>query len=388
MLWVGLTGGIGAGKSAASRVLAEQGAALIDADRVAREVVAPGTPGLAAVGREFGRQVLGPDGALDRPALGRLVFADYGARGRLNAIVHPLIGQRTVELAADAERAGAPVLVHDVPLLVENDLAAGYHLVLVVQSPPADRLHRLTALRGMTASDARARIAAQADDADRREVADVVLDNDVDLAALRGRVRELWSGRLVPYADNLHAGRPAGRGPVRLVQPDPDWARAGRRLTERLRLLCGSRSVRVEHVGSTAVPGLAAEDVLDLQVEVASWQDADDLAGPLAEGGFPRREQIDVDPPRPELDPDPAQWAERLHLAADPGRPANVHVRLAGSTSAQAARQLRDLLRADGPARVRYEAERQSAARHPHDADAEGEGALLGRALAAEDSEL
>lgn len=388
MLWAGLTGGIGAGKSAASRALVARGAALVDADALAREVVEPGTPGLGQVVEAFGADVLGPDGRLDRDAMGRRVFGDDDARRRLNGVLHPLIGARTVELAAQAERDGARVLVHDVPLLVENGLAPNYHLVLVVEAPFEHRLHRLLALRGVPEADARARMAAQADDAARREVADVVLANDGDLDALERRVGQLWEQRLLPYTDGLAAGAVPDRGPVRLVEPDPDWGRQGRRLVARLQHLCGERAVRVEHVGSTAVPGLAAKDVVDLQIELAGKDDAQVLAGVLAAGGFPRRDDVDGDPPRPGIDPDPAAWWKRLHRSADPGRPANVHVRLAGSTSARAAVALRDLLRADTGARRRYEADkRRLAALHPDDVDAYAEGKtgllvpLLERAL-------
>jgi dephospho-CoA kinase len=389
VLWVGLTGGIGAGKSEVSRALVARAAALVDADQLAREVVEPGTPGLAAVVEAFGQQVLRPDGGLDREALGRRVFGDDAARRRLNELLHPLIGERTLALAAAAEQQGAGVLVHDVPLLVENGLAHGYHLVLVVEAPLHDRLHRLTALRGMTEQDAQARVAAQADDAARRDVADIVLRNDADLDALADRVGQLWERRLAPYATNLRLHRYAERGPVRLVDHDPDWDRQGRRLVERLRHVCGARAASVTHVGSTAVPGLAAKDVLDLQVEVASRGDAEGLAGPLADGGFPRRDDIDGDPPRPEIDPDPAQYWKRLHRNADPGRAVNVHVRVAGSTAARAAVALRDLLRGDAEARRRYEGEkRRLAVLHPDDVDAYAEAKtpvlvpLLQRALA------
>jgi dephospho-CoA kinase len=374
VLWVGLTGGIGAGKSAASRALAARGAALIDADQLAREVVAPGTPGLAAVVEEFGREVLRPDGSLHREALGRQVFGDDAARRRLNGLLHPLIGTRTFELAAEAEERGAEVLVHDVPLLTENGLAPGYHLVLVVEAPLHDRLHRLTALRGMTEQDAQARVAAQADDAARRDVADIVLRNDADLDALADRVGQLWERRLAPYATNLRLHRYAERGPVRLVDHDPDWDRQGRRLVERLRHVCGARAASVTHVGSTAVPGLAAKDVLDLQVEVTSREDAEALAAPLADGGFPCRDDIDGDPPRPEIDPDPSQYWKRLHRNADPGRHVNVHVRVTGSTCARVAVALRDLLREDDEARSAYEADKRRLAQlHPHDVDAYAE---------------
>ena len=393
MLWVGLTGGIGAGKSAATRALAAQGAAVVDADALAREVVEPGTAGFEAVIEAFGAGVVRPDGGLDRPALGAAVFGDDEARQRLNAIVHPRVGHRTAELAEQAAREGAEVLVHDIPLLVESGLAPAYHLVLVVEAPTADRLHRLTALRGMAEDDARARMASQADDAQRREVADVVLRNDADLDALQAQVRRLWDERIAPYAQNLHARRCAPRGGAALSEPDPDWGRQGRRLAERLRLVCGDRAVRVEHIGSTAVPGLAAKDLLDLQVEAASRDDVEALAEPLAAAGFPRRDDVDGDPPRPELDPDPAQYWKRLHRSADPGRPANLHVRVASSTGAQAATALRDLLRRDEQARAEYESdERRLAALHADDAYAEGKTPvlvpLLVRAMAAKDSEV
>ncbi|MFD5712648.1 dephospho-CoA kinase [Streptomyces pharetrae] len=191
MLSVGLTGGIGAGKSEVSRLLVECGAVLIDADRIAREVVAPGTPGLAAVVEAFGEEVLAPDGGLDRPRLGSIVFADPGKLAVLNSIVHPLVGARSRELeAAAAEDA---VVVHDVPLLTENGLAPLYDVVIVVDAAPETQLDRLVRLRGMTEEDARARMAAQASREKRREIADIVIDNDVPLAELERRVREVWA---------------------------------------------------------------------------------------------------------------------------------------------------------------------------------------------------
>ncbi|MFE4668651.1 dephospho-CoA kinase [Streptomyces sp. NPDC056716] len=191
MLSVGLTGGIGAGKSEVSRLLVECGAVLIDADRIAREVVAPGTPGLAAVAEAFGPEVLAGDGSLDRPKLGSIVFADAGKLALLNSIVHPLVGARSRELeTAAAEDA---VVVHDVPLLAENALAPLYDVVIVVDVAPATQLDRLVRLRGMTEDDARARMAAQATREKRLEIADIVIDNDVPLDELRGRVREVWA---------------------------------------------------------------------------------------------------------------------------------------------------------------------------------------------------
>ena len=190
MLKVGLTGGIGAGKSEVSRLLVERGAVLIDADRIAREVVAPGTPGLAAVAEAFGADVLAPDGSLDRPRLGSIVFADPDRLAVLNSIVHPLVGTRSREL----EEAAAPdaVVIHDVPLLTENGLAPLYDLVIVVDARPETQLDRLIRLRGMTEQDARARMAAQATREQRRAIADIVIDNDVPLDALRERVDAVW----------------------------------------------------------------------------------------------------------------------------------------------------------------------------------------------------
>ena len=190
MLKVGLTGGIGAGKSEVSRLLVEHGAVLIDADRIAREVVAPGTPGLAAVVEAFGEDVLAADGSLDRPRLGSIVFADPERLAVLNSIVHPLVGARSRELEdAAAEDA---VVVHDVPLLTENGLAPLYDLVIVVDADPGTQLDRLVRLRGMTEDDARARMAAQATREQRRSIADIVIDNDVPLDELRRRVKDVW----------------------------------------------------------------------------------------------------------------------------------------------------------------------------------------------------
>lgn len=201
MLTVGLTGGIGAGKSEVSRLLVECGAVLIDADRIAREVVAPGTPGLAAVVEAFGEDVLAGDGSLDRPKLGSIVFADPEKLAVLNSIVHPLVGARSRELeSAAAEDA---VVVHDVPLLAENSLKPLYDVVVVVDASSETQLDRLVRLRGMTEEDARARMAAQATREKRLAIADVVIDNDVPLEDLRRRVKDVW-GDLVRKARTAH----------------------------------------------------------------------------------------------------------------------------------------------------------------------------------------
>jgi dephospho-CoA kinase len=191
MLKVGLTGGIGAGKSEVSRLLLSYGAMLIDADKIAREVVEPGTPGLAAVVDTFGSGILTADGTLDRPKLGSIVFADADRLAQLNAIVHPLVGARSMELERVA--GAADVVIHDVPLLTENNLAALYDLVVVVDASPETQLDRLVRLRGMTEAEARARMAAQATRGQRRAVADLVIDNDGPLEDLEPQVREVWA---------------------------------------------------------------------------------------------------------------------------------------------------------------------------------------------------
>ncbi|PJE98461.1 dephospho-CoA kinase [Streptomyces carminius] len=198
MLSVGLTGGIGTGKSEVSRLLGEHGAVIIDADRIAREVVAPGTEGLAAVVAEFGEEFLTAEGTLDRPRLGSVVFGDPERLKALNAIVHPLVGARSAELQRAAEDTEDAVVVHDVPLLVENDLMPHYDVVVVVDASPGTQLDRLVRLRGMTEADARSRMAAQTTRERRLAAADIVIDNDGSPEELRERVAEVWrrlSGR-------------------------------------------------------------------------------------------------------------------------------------------------------------------------------------------------
>ncbi|NEA43020.1 dephospho-CoA kinase [Streptomyces sp. SID11385] len=190
VLSVGLTGGIGAGKSEVSRLLVSYGAVLIDSDRIAREVVEPGTDGLAAVVAAFGPGVLAPDGSLDRPRLGALVFSDDARLRTLNGIVHPLVRERSAALQAAAPPGS--VVVNDVPLLVENGLQSLYDLVLVVDVSPATQLRRLTGDRGMSESDARARMAAQATREQRLAAADLVIPNDGTREELAARVREVW----------------------------------------------------------------------------------------------------------------------------------------------------------------------------------------------------
>ena len=186
---VGLTGGIGSGKSTVSALLASYGAVVLDADVIAREVVAPGTPGLARLVAELGAALL-PDGSLDRSALGARVFADADLLGRLNEIVHPLVGERTAELVVAAPPGS--VVVHDVPLLLENGLQSRYDEVVVVLAGTDVQRDRLVRLRGMTEDEARARMVVQVDDDARRAGATYVIDNSGPREALEPQVRVLW----------------------------------------------------------------------------------------------------------------------------------------------------------------------------------------------------
>jgi len=191
VLTVGLTGGIGSGKSEVARRLADHGALVIDADALAREVVAPGTPGLTAVLDAFGPDLAGPDGSLDRERLGEIVFADPELRARLEAIVHPLVGARVAALTGAAPADA--IVVHDVPLLVEAGLARNYDFVVVVAAGVETQVRRLTEIRGMTESAARSRITAQAPLDAKLAVADFIVDNDGPLAHLPAQVELLWS---------------------------------------------------------------------------------------------------------------------------------------------------------------------------------------------------
>lgn len=191
MLRVGLTGGIGAGKSEVSRRLAAQGAIIIDADAIAREVVEPGMPGLDQVVAAFGPDLLRADGALDRERLGEIVFADTVKLAQLNDIVHPLVGNRMTELETTADADA--IVVHDVPLIAENGLAPAYDVVVVVDTPPALQLDRLVKLRGMGEEQAKARMAAQATREQRLAIADYVIDNSGSLGELDRQVGDLWA---------------------------------------------------------------------------------------------------------------------------------------------------------------------------------------------------
>ncbi|MFC4430177.1 dephospho-CoA kinase [Citricoccus alkalitolerans] len=195
-LHIGLTGGIASGKSTVAAELSALGAIVVDADALSRAVVAPGSEGLRRVGEALGPTAIAADGSMDRAAVGKLVFADAEARARLNGIIHPLVraeGQRLV-----TEAGPDSVVVQDVPLLVETGQADSYDLVLVVEADPEERVARMVRDRGMTEADARARIAAQATDGQRRAAADVLIVNDAGLEDLRRTTRCFWEQYVAP----------------------------------------------------------------------------------------------------------------------------------------------------------------------------------------------
>lgn len=369
MLKIGLTGGIASGKSAVASRLRERGAVLVDADALAREVVEPGTVGLQRIVAEFGDDVLGADGRLDRPKLGALVFDDSPRLAALNGIVHPLVRSRAAAIVAGAPEGA--VVVQDIPLLVETGQGTDFHLVLVVDAPEEIRLQRMLEHRGMTEEAARSRMAAQATREERLAAADVVLDNSGTLEQLVAEVDRLWDDRLAPFARNLSAGQRAGRvgGPV-LVPSRVEWAREARRLMNRIvkALPAGQQdTVTVDHIGSTSVPGLDAKDVIDLQLTVPDLDVADALAPALAAAGYPLIPGITADNPK-RSHPNPEDWRKRIHANADPGRPVNLHIRAAGSPGWRFALCFRDWLRAEPAAAAEYLAlKRRLAAAHAAD---------------------
>ena len=193
---VGLTGGVASGKSTVAAMLAELGAVVIDADAIAREVVAKGTPGLDAVVAEFGTELLTPDGELDRPAMGRLVFGDEDARRRLESIVHPLVFERYAELEASAPEGA--LVVHDIPLLAESGRGQDFDAVVVVDVPRELQVERMLRDRGWTLEDAESRIAAQATREQRLAIATHVVENTGTLEDLRSRVAEVHAELIGP----------------------------------------------------------------------------------------------------------------------------------------------------------------------------------------------
>lgn len=324
MLRIGLTGGIGAGKSTVSRTFAQCGGIVVDGDVIAREVVEPGTEGLAALVAHFGDGILHTDGALNRPALAAIAFGDEEHRLALNGIVHPLVARRRSELIEAATQDA--VIVEDIPLLVESGMAPMFPLVVVVHADADLRVRRLIEHRGFSQADAEARIAAQATEEQRRRVADVWLDNSGSEGELTERARDLWHRRILPFSHNIATRTPAP-DPMALVPSDPAWADQARRAVARLNTACGHRAARIDHIGSTAVAGLDARDIIDIQVTVASLEVAEELADDLLRAGYPRVESITADR---RYGGQTRLWPKRFHASADPGRPTHVHVRVQG----------------------------------------------------------
>jgi dephospho-CoA kinase len=306
VLTVAVTGGIGSGKSTVSALLADLGAVVVDSDRLARQVVAPDTPGLVAVADAFGPAVLAADGSLDRAALAAIVFHDADARHRLEAITHPLV--RAAFRAARDAAGPAAIVVNDIPLIRTVADAAQFHLVITVAAPDEVRMRRLLG-RGLAEPDARARMRAQLSDDERRALSDVWLDNGGDEVGLRRAVEALWTDRLVPFQQNLLAGRPAGSTAAARTGPAADGSAPAS-------LLCA----RV----SAATGGLPCEPDADagtgLVVRVPDLATAEVVAPALARAGFPRRDGGDE---AGVPGPDPV---ERIHAGADPGRPVTVHL--------------------------------------------------------------
>ena len=291
MLRIGLTGGIGAGKSTVSAAFNECGGIIVDGDVIAREVVEPGTEGLAALVDAFGDDILLPDGALNRPALAAKAFVGDEQRAKLNSIVHPLVGRRREEIIAAV--SDDAVVVEDIPLLVETGMAPMFPLVVVVHADEETRVERLIK-RGMDEADARARIAAQAPEEQRRAIADVLLDNSGSRGELVERARDVWYQRVLPLAHNIRT-RKTVRIPPELVPYDQTWPDDAHRIINRLRMACGAKALRVDHIGSTAVPGMDAKDVIDVQLTVESLDVADELVDALTDVGYPRIEGITTD---------------------------------------------------------------------------------------------
>lgn len=356
MLRIGLTGGIGAGKSTVSATFAACGGIIVDGDVISREVVQPGTEGLAALVDHFGADILLGDGALDRPALAAKAFADEAQRVKLNSIVHPLVARRRGEIVAAVGED--QVIVEDIPLLVESQLAPLFALVVVVHADVEVRLDRLLNIRGMDESDARARIAAQATEEQRRTVADVWLDNSGTAGRLVEQARELWYQRILPFAHNLTTKTPAAES-QNAVLFDPTWPEQAARIMARLNTACGHRALRIDHIGSTAVAGLDARDVIDVQVTVASMDIADELYAQLLAAGYPRVESVTTDV-RFDAATDASLWHRRFHASADPGRPTHVHLRVDGWPNQRFALLFVDWLTANPVLRADYNQAKRS----------------------------
>ncbi|HET8988416.1 MAG TPA: dephospho-CoA kinase [Humibacillus sp.] len=371
MLRVGLTGGIGSGKSSVAARLRALGAHVVDADAVAREVVEPGTDALRLIREHFGDTVIRADGALDRAALAAVVFPDRDALRALEAITTPAITARVATLRREAPEGG--VSVFDMPLLVERGLWVHEHLNLVVDVDADTRVRRLVEQRDLEEGDARARIASQATDGERRAVADAVIDNTGTPDQLGERVDALWRERIEPYAANLRDGtrtRRAGRGAV--VAPRSDWGRRGERVVAKIGAALAPSGVATEvsHIGSTAVPGLMAKDVIDVQVGVRHLAEADrdDVRAAMRDAGYLLSERNSGDTPKPGTDP--RAWGKRFYGGCDPVQVVHVHIREFGSPGWRFALLFRDWLVHVPAEREAYAAEKRRLLAIDDDTDA------------------
>jgi dephospho-CoA kinase len=251
-------------------------------------------------------------------------------------------------------------------------MAPMFPLVVVVNADPEVRVRRLIEYRGFTEADARARIAAQAAEEQRREVADVWLDNSGSEGQLVELARDLWYQRILPFAHNVATRTPTAHPPTP-VPADPTWPQQAGRIINRLNTTCGHRAQRIDHIGSTAVPGMDAKDVIDIQITVASLDVADELADDLLRAGYPRVDSITTDVPKPDArsvegrfdhNSDPALWHKRFHASADPGRPTNIHIRVAGWPNQQFALVFVDWLTANPAVQSEYLAVKRAAGHH------------------------
>lgn len=369
MLRVGVTGGIGSGKSTVAHRLEELGAHVVDADVVARAVMEPGESVLERVRERFGAKVIRSDGTLDRAGLAAIVFTDPDALAALDAITGPAIAQRIAQ-----QRSAAPpgaVTVHDMPLLVERGLWVREHVSIVVETAVETRVQRLVEQRGLDAQDARNRIAAQATDVERRAACDIVLTNDGTREDLVAAVDELWADRLSPWNQNLREGRRSRRpAQLRLSEPSAQWPVRGARVVAKLAAALAELPVsEVSHVGSTSVPGLVAKDVVDVQIGVrdlgvadaAAFRDAMRWAG-YVESQSVRNQQ---DTPHPATSA-PEGWLKRFWGGTDPGEFVHVHVRPTGSAGWRFALLFRDWLSHEASERDGYAALKRELASGHH----------------------
>jgi dephospho-CoA kinase len=252
------------------------------------------------------------------------------------------------------------VVVEDIPLLVETGMAPTFPLVVVVTADIETRIERLIK-RGMDEADARARIKAQAPEEQRRAIADVLLDNSASQGELVEKARDLWYNRVLPLAHNIRTRRCA-QYDYKVLPYDSTWPEQAQRIIKRIQTACGAKALRVDHIGSTAVPGMDGKDVIDIQVTVPSLDIADELVDPLTNVGYPRVEGVVTDMPHAG---DPVVWSKRFHAAADPGRPTNVHVRVDGWPNQQSALLFPEWLKAVPDARDEYVAVKRTASASP-----------------------